>query len=83
MRFLVTGGGGFIGSHLVDRIIAEGHDVVVLDNFASGKKSNLEAAAATGKMRTRWTSCSTSPWNAFASRSAIRSATTTPTPPAR
>jgi UDP-glucose 4-epimerase len=51
MRFLVTGGGGFIGSHLVDRIIAEGHDVVVLDNFASGKKSNLEAATATGKMR--------------------------------
>ncbi|RYZ14503.1 MAG: NAD-dependent epimerase/dehydratase family protein [Alphaproteobacteria bacterium] len=51
MRFLVTGGGGFIGSHLVDRIIAEGHDVVVLDNFASGKKSNLEAAAATGHMR--------------------------------
>jgi len=51
MRFLVTGGGGFIGSHLVDRIIAEGHEVVVLDNFASGKKSNLEAAAATGKMR--------------------------------
>lgn len=51
MRFLVTGGGGFIGSHLVDRIIAEGHDVVVLDNFASGKKSNLDAAAATGRMR--------------------------------
>ena len=51
MRFLVTGGGGFIGSHLVDRIIGDGHDVVVLDNFASGKKSNLEAAAATGKMR--------------------------------
>jgi len=51
MRFLVTGGGGFIGSHLVDRIIGDGHDVVVLDNFASGKQSNLEAAAATGKMR--------------------------------
>lgn len=51
MRFLVTGGAGFIGSHLTDRIIAEGHDVVVLDNFASGKKSNLEAAAATGKLR--------------------------------
>jgi UDP-glucose 4-epimerase len=51
MRFLVTGGGGFIGSHLVDRIIGDGHDVVVLENFASGKKSNLEAAAATGKMR--------------------------------
>jgi UDP-glucose 4-epimerase len=51
MRFLVTGGGGFIGSHLVDRIITEGHDVVVLDNFASGKKSNLDAAVATGRMR--------------------------------
>ena len=51
MRFLVTGGGGFIGSHVVDRIIGDGHDVVVLDNFASGKKSNLEAAAATGRMR--------------------------------
>ena len=51
MRFLVTGGGGFIGSHLVDRIIAEGHEVVVLDNFASGKKSNLDYAAATGRMR--------------------------------
>ena len=51
MRFLVTGGGGFIGSHLVDRIIAEGHEVVVLDNFASGKKSNLDAAVATGRLR--------------------------------
>lgn len=51
MRFLVTGGAGFIGSHLTDRIIAEGHDVVVLDNFASGKKSNLEAAAVTGKLK--------------------------------
>ncbi len=50
MRFLVTGGAGFIGSHLTDRIIAEGHEVVVLDNFASGKKSNLDEAAATGKL---------------------------------
>ncbi len=51
MRFLVTGGAGFIGSHLTDRIIAEGHEVVVLDNFASGKRSNLEQAEATGKLR--------------------------------
>jgi UDP-glucose 4-epimerase len=51
MRFLVTGGGGFIGSHLVDRIVDEGHDVVVLDNFASAKRSNLDAANATGRMK--------------------------------
>ena len=44
MRFLVTGGAGFIGSHLVDRIVAEGHEVTVLDNFASGKADNLEEA---------------------------------------
>ncbi|MEQ9505797.1 MAG: NAD-dependent epimerase/dehydratase family protein [Hyphomonas sp.] len=50
MKYLVTGGAGFIGSHLVDRILAEGHDVVVLDNYASGKKSNLAAALATGRL---------------------------------
>jgi UDP-glucose 4-epimerase len=38
---LVTGGGGFIGSHLVDRLIADGHRVRVLDNFSSGRRSNL------------------------------------------
>ncbi|MCB1775040.1 MAG: NAD-dependent epimerase/dehydratase family protein [Gammaproteobacteria bacterium] len=41
--FLVTGGCGFIGSHLVDLLVAEGHDVRVLDNLASGKKENLSA----------------------------------------
>jgi UDP-N-acetylglucosamine/UDP-N-acetyl-alpha-D-glucosaminouronate 4-epimerase len=41
MRVLVTGGGGFIGSHLVDRCLAEGHDVRVLDNFATGRRENL------------------------------------------
>ena len=50
MKYLVTGGAGFIGSHLVDRIISEGHEVVVLDNFASGKKDNLDAALSTGKL---------------------------------
>lgn len=45
LKALVTGGCGFIGSHLVDRLIAEGHDVRVLDNLSSGKSENLNAAA--------------------------------------
>ncbi len=45
MKVLVTGGCGFIGSHLVDRLILIGHDVVVLDNLSTGKKENLNKAA--------------------------------------
>jgi len=41
MRILVTGGAGFIGSHTVERLLAEGHNVAVLDNFSSGKRENL------------------------------------------
>jgi UDP-glucose 4-epimerase len=41
MNCLVTGGAGFIGSHLVDVLVAEGHNVVVIDSLVSGKKSNL------------------------------------------
>lgn len=41
MKVLVTGGAGFIGSHLVDRLILDGHDVRVLDNFATGHRRNL------------------------------------------
>ena len=44
-HYLVTGGAGFIGSHLTDRILAEGHSVTVLDNFASGKPANIEQAS--------------------------------------
>jgi UDP-glucuronate decarboxylase len=41
MRILVTGGAGFIGSHLCERLLAEGHDVICLDNFFTGSKSNI------------------------------------------
>jgi UDP-glucuronate decarboxylase len=41
MRILVTGGAGFIGSHLIDRLIKEGHDVICLDNFYTGSKRNI------------------------------------------
>ncbi|MFY9268644.1 MAG: NAD-dependent epimerase/dehydratase family protein [Candidatus Manganitrophaceae bacterium] len=50
MKVLVTGGAGFIGSHLVDRLIQEGHQVVVVDNLSTGKKQNLNKEAKFYKM---------------------------------
>lgn len=41
MRVLITGGAGFIGSHLCDRFIAEGHSVLCVDNFLTGRESNI------------------------------------------
>ena len=40
-RILVTGGAGFIGSNLCDRLIREGHDVICLDNYFTGRKDNI------------------------------------------
>ncbi|MGO9848951.1 MAG: SDR family oxidoreductase [Methylocella sp.] len=48
-RCLVTGGAGFIGSHVVDRLLADGHEVVAIDNFASGRPENLKAAVSSGR----------------------------------
>ena len=45
-RSLVTGGAGFLGSHLCERLLARGHDVVCVDNFFSGSKDNIAALVA-------------------------------------
>ena len=45
MKILVTGGAGFIASHVVDRFIEEGHEVVVVDNLSTGQRRNVNAAA--------------------------------------
>lgn len=46
MRILVTGGAGFIGSHLCERLLRDGHDVICLDNFFTGSKENVAGLLA-------------------------------------
>jgi UDP-glucose 4-epimerase len=48
MKALVTGGGGFIGSNLVDALLARGDEVTVVDDFSTGRRENLESALAAG-----------------------------------
>jgi UDP-glucuronate decarboxylase len=45
-RILVTGGAGFLGSHLCERLVKEGHDVICLDNYFTGRKANIEPLQA-------------------------------------
>jgi len=45
MRCIVTGGAGFIGSHICDQLVQEGHEVLVVDDFSSGKKENINPKA--------------------------------------
>jgi UDP-glucose 4-epimerase len=45
MKVLVTGGAGFIGSHLADRLAQEGHEVIIVDNLVTGKRRNINRAA--------------------------------------
>ena len=49
MRALVTGGAGFIGSHLIDRLVARGDEVVIIDNLSSGHASFIQGHLDSGK----------------------------------
>jgi dTDP-glucose 4,6-dehydratase len=51
MRAVVTGGAGFLGSHLTDRLVAEGWDVVIIDNLVTGSTDNIAHHAGSGKVR--------------------------------
>ena len=42
MRNLITGGAGFIGSHLINKLLNDGEDVICLDNYFTGSKNNLK-----------------------------------------
>ena len=47
-RILITGGAGFIGSHLCDRLLSEGNEVICLDNFFTGRRKNIEHNLSNG-----------------------------------
>ena len=51
MRVAITGAAGFVGSHLVDRFLADGHDVIGFDNFITGQPANLAHLARNGRFR--------------------------------
>jgi UDP-glucose 4-epimerase len=56
MKALVTGGAGFIGSHLTEALIAEGHEVIVVDDLSTGQSRNLAAVADSPALHVHWAS---------------------------
>jgi UDP-glucose 4-epimerase len=48
MTYLITGGGGFIGSHLADALVARGHEIMILDDFSTGQHENIEHLVSSG-----------------------------------
>ena len=50
MVSLITGGCGFIGSHITDRLLSEGHEVRVIDNFSTGRPENLKHQSENKKL---------------------------------
>ena len=51
MRIFITGGAGFIGSHLCERLVREGHGVTVLDDLSTGRRENLAALEGNPALR--------------------------------
>ena len=49
MRILITGGAGFIGSHLCDRLLADGHEIIAMDNLSTGSADNIASLAGHGR----------------------------------